>query len=379
MGNQNSSKENDVLNIHNQHNDKENFNSQNKLDEKRVKQLKDYSYFKDNISYNGISSEFSSPKTKENLDKINANRRTFIFQEQSSTDEERSQFELKEKKEITKPNSNVVPTSFEWREAGENVYLTGSFVNWDQKFLLRRNLVEHKFEICLELPKGRYEYKFVVDEIWKFSKFHPTIRDNRGNINNIIDNSNFATISQTSTSSNVTNNIVNEEKKSENSDKIYKNYNCKENEKENYEKRMNNEDNFQNYFNRINLNKSKKPSKVKEEYLSNIPRKVELNTDATVCPDSYRDFYNINISSRQTSLGQSDHLSFTDTVYGAGNTSFLSIAAPSHVNLNHACTKMINNKRGVIITSSSQRTDEKILTIIYYRPLHVIKSRNMSK
>lgn len=382
MGNQNSSKENDFLNLEKESKNKENFTSHDQLDEKQVKHLHDYSYFKDNISYNGISSDISSPKNRETLDnreKNNTNKNNFMLQEESSTDEERTQFEQKEKREYSQHNSNIVPTNFEWREGGEVVYLTGSFVNWEQKFLLRKNLVDHKFEVCLELPKGRYEYKFVVDEVWKFSKLHPIIKDQKGNINNIIDNSILITISQTSTSSNMTNSDENEEKKCANTDKKCNNYSNKENHKNNNEQNVIFKDNLQNYIKSISHNKPKKDHKIKEDYLCNIPRKVELNTDAKVCPDSYRDLYNINICSRQTFLGNSDDLSFTDVVYGAGNTSFLSIASPPHVNFNHACTKMINNKRGVIVTSSSQRTDEKILTIIYYRPINLIKRRTMSK
>jgi len=382
MGNQNSSKENDYLNVEKESKNKQNFTSHDQLDEKQVKHLHDYSYFKDNISYNGISSEISSPKNREtidNRDKNNTNKNYFMLHEESSTDEERTQFEQKEKIECSQPNSNIVSTNFEWREGGEVVYLTGSFVNWEQKFLLRKNLVDHKFEVCLELPKGRYEYKFVVDEVWKFSKLHPTIKDQRGNINNVIDNSTLNTMSQTSTSSNVTNSVDNQEKKLEKSDHVYNTYFNIENNKNTKEQNAVFEDNLRNYINSISNNKPKKQNKVKQDYVCNIPRKVELNTDAVVCPDSYRDLYNININSRQTFLGNSDQLSFTDIVYGAGNTSFLSIATPPHVNLNHACTKMINNKRGVIVTSSSQKTDEKILTIIYYRPIHVIRRRTVGK
>lgn len=40
-----------------------------------------------------------------------------------------------------------IPTLFEWKEGGNTVYLTGSFCNWNQKFLM--NQVNNKFEFIL--------------------------------------------------------------------------------------------------------------------------------------------------------------------------------------------------------------------------------------
>lgn len=37
------------------------------------------------------------------------------------------------------------------------------------------------------MPRKRYEYKFIVDNKWSYSKFHPTSIDENGNINNYID------------------------------------------------------------------------------------------------------------------------------------------------------------------------------------------------
>ena len=37
------------------------------------------------------------------------------------------------------------------------------------------------------MPRKIYQYKFIVDDKWKISKFHPTILDSKGNLNNIID------------------------------------------------------------------------------------------------------------------------------------------------------------------------------------------------
>ena len=39
----------------------------------------------------------------------------------------------------------------------------------------------------LLLPKGKYVFKFIVDDIQKCSNNYPKINDNRGNVNNYID------------------------------------------------------------------------------------------------------------------------------------------------------------------------------------------------
>ena len=38
------------------------------------------------------------------------------------------------------------------------------------------------------LPKGKYEFKFIIDGSWRCSSNYKQIKDNRGNNNNFIDN-----------------------------------------------------------------------------------------------------------------------------------------------------------------------------------------------
>jgi len=42
----------------------------------------------------------------------------------------------------------------------------------------------------LRLPRGVYQYKYIVDDDWKFSPDDPTTADEHGNINNIVDTTN---------------------------------------------------------------------------------------------------------------------------------------------------------------------------------------------
>ena len=83
-------------------------------------------------------------------------------------------------------------TLFQWDGEGNNVYLTGSFCDWQQFFEMEKcedpkNKNNNKFVITLFLPKGSYQYKFKIDDKWKCNSNFPTCSDKNGNINNIID------------------------------------------------------------------------------------------------------------------------------------------------------------------------------------------------
>ena len=80
------------------------------------------------------------------------------------------------------------PMKFEWKEGGNEVYLTGSFCNWEHQFQMNFNPTSHNYELLLYLPKGLYEFKFIVDNKWRYSSFIPNRIDNNGNNNNYIDN-----------------------------------------------------------------------------------------------------------------------------------------------------------------------------------------------
>ncbi len=90
------------------------------------------------------------------------------------------------------PYPKKVLTPFKWKEGGSTVYVTGSFSNWNQWFIMNKSeTIPNEFYISLELPIDVYQYKFIVDSVWKFAKDQTQINDGLGNINNTIDNSIF--------------------------------------------------------------------------------------------------------------------------------------------------------------------------------------------
>ena len=113
-----------------------------------------------------------------------------ISKNNTSKDDFRNQNKENNDFQLKKPAR--FPTVFEWEGDGSNVYLTGSFCDWQQFFEMEKsedinNKKNNKFFLTLFLPKGAYQYKFKIDDQWKCNSNFPTCSDKNGNINNIID------------------------------------------------------------------------------------------------------------------------------------------------------------------------------------------------
>jgi 5'-AMP-activated protein kinase regulatory beta subunit len=82
-------------------------------------------------------------------------------------------------------SGSKVPTTFKWTMGGTDVYVVGSFSNWQQKVPLDRTGAE--MSTTIDLAPGKYEYKFVVDGEWRCSGDQMMTKDNLGNENNFIE------------------------------------------------------------------------------------------------------------------------------------------------------------------------------------------------
>ena len=118
---------------------------------------------------------------------LNLSLNTSDYNQIKSSISEESLSKTKSEKEkiIEKNNSNKIPVTFEWKEGGNSVYLSGNFCNWKQLFLMQKNS-EGNFFLKLDINKGLIQYKFKVDNEWKINPNFPSIIDN-GNLNNYID------------------------------------------------------------------------------------------------------------------------------------------------------------------------------------------------
>jgi len=84
---------------------------------------------------------------------------------------------------------NIVPTVFKWEHGGRNVYITGTFNNWERQIPMHRS--GNDFSYVHNLQRGKHAFKFVVDDEWRFAPDQPTVADIEGRINNFIDVSEF--------------------------------------------------------------------------------------------------------------------------------------------------------------------------------------------
>ena len=78
----------------------------------------------------------------------------------------------------------LVPTVLQWSHGGSTVHVTGSFNHWGERIPLRRSGAE--FVVCLNLVPGTYQFKFIVDNEWRYATDQQTVRDQMGNVNNCV-------------------------------------------------------------------------------------------------------------------------------------------------------------------------------------------------
>ena len=90
----------------------------------------------------------------------------------------------KSKKKLEKNNTKNV--TFQWDEEesdSEVVYLTGSFCNWKQFFIMPK--LDHKYIITIALPKALHKFKFRINEDFKLNKNDPVMKEGNNKYNYI--------------------------------------------------------------------------------------------------------------------------------------------------------------------------------------------------
>ena len=272
----------------------------------------------ENSSYNGIN--FDKMKTKSKNNNYNSDQ---ITQENSISETQ---------------NKNLI--KFYWNEGGKEVFITGSFLEWNKRLKMHKNK-NNIFEVELFLAKGKYEFKFIVDGSWKCSSNYQQIKDDRGNNNNFIDN-------------------------------ISANYNY-------------NEINFNLNKNVTNLpeennHKMRNIDELKKNYSNIYPSIDQLSEEAPKIPDVLEISIDLTENSNQKNIGNEQYLGFS---YINLDESFKNILQPVHSYLNHIFT---NNDKNFIYNSHKEETENstylgincnvkvknKCISIIYYSPLSKI-------
>ena len=207
--------------------------------------------FNDSSSYKGIHTETTS---------INGN----------SLSGNSSQSDKNNENTNEQPNDIKIPTLFQWKEGGNNILITGSFCGWSHRFAMLKNEKNNYYELKLFLPKGEYQFKFIVDNIWRCSNFYSTVTDQNNNTNNILDNTKEL------------NEIIKEREKE------------KEKEREN-QKTANTSTNYDNdkkkNYQNATMNLSEK---MKKNYGNLFPMKEQLNSEPPHLPQHYINPVNLN-------------------------------------------------------------------------------------
>ena len=286
-----------------------------------------YLFEDENLSdYFGIKS--NSSEDYENIDEFSK----FNF------DTEKTE-EIKEESNITSEKINKIPTTFEWDYGGNNVYVSGSFCNWNQFFLMKKN-EKGSFFLTIELPKGYHQYKFKVDDEWKYNQKFPTTYDNSGNINNYLNTTNWEiTVKNTEEGTTVNSSIITDNNMSKISKKFFgKNRNS--------------------FILKMN------------KYSEYIPKKEELSEKIPELPGHYKNMMNINILTNQSNIGNEQFLKIRENNILSDNFSFKDIINIHQEKINHLKTNSINNNhmndKKNIIYSVSSRFRLKYTTFVYY-------------
>ena len=291
------------------------------------------SFEEDLLDYNGMNTSEHSFDEDEN--DVN-----MLYEENELNELEVDNFIEKEKKILNtynkSNNSEVarIPVSFEWESGGNNVYLTGNFCNWNQFFLMEKN-ANGKHTLILNLKQGFIQYKFKVDNEWKFNEKYPTIIDN-GNKNNFIDTSNWEIIAEKSeetTNSNTELSLLQNEPKVVNIE-------------------------FQNAQN---------------NYCNYIPKKNEMNELTHKAPEEYKLTKNLDKKIRQNRIGNDNYYYPEEENRLGDNYSYKKIKSVKSEQINHMNYK-INSKKNEklkekkpIITSLVCRHRLKFTTFVYYK------------
>ena len=222
-------------------------------------------------------------------------------------------------------NNDKVEYTFIWEEKCNLAKVIGSFNNWKDQLLMTYDPKDNLYKYKIELKRDKYEYKFIIDNAWKFSSHQQTKNDGKGNINNFIDLTNY----KINTNNAQTTKKVKKIKKKK--------------------------------------KKIKKIEKV-ESYGVLFPTKDELNTEAPITQELYLKSFYINEATNQDKIGNKLYLSDFNTESYTEEKSYRNLLFSPHVNLNH--TMNFCDNKDILQVGLSYRFKNKDCTLVYYSRLN---------
>ena len=258
----------------------------------------------------------------------------------------------KSKKKCEKKNTQNV--TFQWEEEEESesevVYLTGSFCNWKQFFIMPK--IDNKYSVTLALPKALHKFKFRINEDYKLNKNYPVMKEGDYNCNYIDtsdtkDTTSKSLNSKKSGASNKDSDISEESESNSDSSSSY------EREIDDKEERF----------------RRKKRKMKKKKYSQIFPKKNKLNNYAPDIPYSYNYMYNIDVISSQKFIGQIKYYEPKEYNMLGDNCSYKKIGVLPAVELNHIHSNNIIVNGNRALCSSFSRYRNKFITFLYYKPI----------
>ena len=253
--------------------------------------------------------------------------------------------------------ANTKNVTFQWDEEesdSEIVYLTGSFCNWKQFFIMPK--IDDKYSITLPLPKALHKFKFRINEDYKLNKNYPIMEDG-DNKCNYIDTSNTKDTNSKSRNSSKSKNKENSEDDSSEEENSISSSNSLlyEAEIEDEEER---------------LKRLKKLKIKKKKYSQKFPKKRNLNNYAPDVPYSYNYLYNLNVISPQKFIGKKEYLETKENNILGDNCSYKKIGVLPAVEINHIHSNNLIISGDGALCSSFVRYRNKFITLLYYKPFN---------
>ena len=288
------------------------------------------------------------PEEKENKEKNDNNEE----EDSLKVEEEENDEEILSIEDFDDVEEKKKKFTFVWNEGGNNVKVTGSFSEWKIQFSMFKGPDNQSFKLELPLDNGVYQFKFIVDNVWKCSKDYPTVQDGSGNVNNIL---NF-----------------NENEENESDDKNEEKENNKK-EKKKSTKVKSPKKKMPSMVSSVKT-KTRASSKMKEShkiikkdsiYKSNYPSDDDISP-LPLPNKRYYESFKLEKYSNQSSIGIKKYYDYYDRYCFTEGKSSKPIFILGHVNLNHLIT-VNHNQPNISKNSMSFRYREKASTFIYYK------------
>ena len=298
-------------------------------------------------------SSLSESSSESCIEKLNETDIKEISNIQTNQDDKN----IKINKKNSEKNIKEISTEFFWDEGGNTIYITGSFCDWKEFFLMEEKS-KGVFKKTIMLLPGFYQYKFKVDNNWAYSKKQPKFEDNNGNVNNFID----------------TTQINLETNKNEVEVEIKETTLKEKNKKDNINIKRKSSNSSLGLLNNI-------------EYSTYIPLKGEFNIKPLSLPGLYKTHYILNEKKnkiiKERKFSQIEYVdqtnnsirSLSNSKYLENNELYVGFQNLYHIHSNHLHSKKIVDSKNTI-TSIITRYRAKYSTFIYYKGRKIRNNKN---